>query len=405
MAGYTSKMKILAAGGGSGGHVTPVLAVINELAKQNDGKDLSVRFICDRKFGALSRDLMSMSTVLVEVTAIWAGKLRRYHGVPWWQQLGDLPTLFRNLRDVFLIGMGFTQSAWLIARDRPDVVFLKGGFVCLPVGLAAALFKVPIVIHDSDAHPGLTNRLISKWATLIATGSPVEYYSYPKNITRYTGIPTDQSFKPVSRDEQLKLKADLGLPDITWPLVVVTGGGLGARRVNRAMVLIARQLLDQEVAIMHITGEKNLALVADKAPPHPCYIIKSFVSDGMAKVIGAADIVITRAGATSLLEIAAMQKPTIIVPNKILSGGHQLKNAAVYDEAGAAVVLDEADLQHNPGLLLKSIEELLPGSAKARRLSQAIATFVKPQAASEVAELITATAATLKNTGREGRGR
>lgn len=388
-------MKILAAGGGSGGHVTPVLAVINELARHD--KALEIRFICDKKFSGAAKELMSHAEVAVDVKVIAAGKLRRYHGISLWKQLLDIPTLLRNIRDVSLVVIGTFQSVWQLLRFRPDAVFLKGGYVCLPVGFAAALFRLPIVLHDSDSHPGLTNRILSRWADKIATGAPAENYPYPKDKLQYVGIPVDNRYHPVGMDEQQALKADIGLPDISWPLVVVTGGGLGARRINEAITVVAPALLESEVAVLHITGQNGYDKISRAAAPHPAYIVRPFISEGMFKVIGAADVVVTRAGATSLMEIAAMAKPTIIIPSKVLTGGHQIKNADVFVKAGAAISVDEDELSGNPAVLLDAIRELVTDGTKARRYAAKMHTFARPDAALDVAEIISSVA-------RSGRG-
>ena len=151
-------MKIVAAGGGSGGHVTPVLAVINELKKHD--AELQVVFVTDKKFGSQAAEIMQKAAVPVRTKKIIAGKFRRFHRVSFVKQLLDIPTVLRNIRDFFYTLVGFLQSFWLLIRFKPDVVFTKGGFVCVPLGLVARLMNIPIVIHDSDAHPGLANRIL-----------------------------------------------------------------------------------------------------------------------------------------------------------------------------------------------------------------------------------------------------
>lgn len=384
-------MKVLTAGGGSGGHVTPVLAVINELARHD--ASLEVQFICDKKFSGAARDLMSHARVSVPVYTIAAGKLRRYYGIPLWRQMLDIPTLLQNLRDGLLVTVGLVESLWRLFRFRPDVVFLKGGYVCLPVGLAASLLRLPIVLHDSDSHPGLTNRILSRWATKIATGAPAENYPYPAAKMRYVGIPVDGRYRPVSEKQQAAFKAHVGMPDTSWPLVVVTGGGLGARRINEAVSLLAQRFTEAGVAVLHITGQNGYDRVAAQAIQHPAYIVRPFISDGMFRAIGAADVVVTRAGATSLLEIAAMAKPTIIIPSKVLTGGHQMKNAAVYVNAEAAVEVDEDQLRGDPQVLYDAIMRFLNDPARADRYGKKMHSFAKPDAALDVAEIISGVAA------------
>lgn len=379
----------MAAGGGSGGHVTPVLAVLRELKKHD--KSLKAYFVTDKAFGGQAASMMSTLNFEVPVKKISAGKLRRYHNISIWKQLFNLPTLFKNIRDVFLTGWGFLQSLLLLRKVKPDVVFTKGGFVCLPVGLAASFLKIPLVIHDSDAHPGLTNRLLAKHAAVIATGAPVENYPYPKAKTHYVGIPVSSAFRPVTTDEKQKCKAALGLVDTKKPLVVVTGGGLGARNLNHAIVSVADALL-KKASILHITGQANYQEVLQHAPEHVDYIVKPFITEGLALVFGAAEVVVTRAGATSMSELAAMAKPVVIVPNPYLTGGHQIKNAAVYKESGAAVIVDEEKLILNPLVLKNAVEKIIDDKKTMQELSKAIYKFAKPDSAIDMAALIVSAA-------------
>ena len=185
-------MKILAVGGGSGGHVTPVAAVFKEIKQQNPQAELS--FWCDKKFEGAARKIIANVDGDIPVSVIHAGKLRRYHHLKWWQHLIEPSVLLPNLRDACLVLIGFVQSFFKLLLLRPDVIFTKGGYVCLPVGWAARVLGIKIVVHDSDAHPGLTNRLLAKRAALIATGAPLKYYHYPKDKSHYVGIPISKDF-------------------------------------------------------------------------------------------------------------------------------------------------------------------------------------------------------------------
>lgn len=379
-------MRIVAVGGGSGGHVTPVLAVLNELARHDES--LEAFFICDRKFGPQAENIMKSAVIKVETKRVFAGKLRRYHGVSLIQQLLDIPTMLQNFRDVTLIGLGFFQSFYLLVKWKPDTVFTKGGFVCLPAGLAAVILRIPLVVHDSDAHPGLTNRILAKFATRIATGAPLDNYPYPKHKSCYVGIPVDESFRPFSADEKKQAKARLELPDTEKPLIVVTGGGLGARRINQAVAAIAGNLT-KRTAILHITGAGQYDETVKIAPQLAEYRLVPFVSSGMAEIIGAADIVVTRAGATTLLELAASATASIIIPNAMLTGGHQVKNSAVYSDA--AIILDEASIVADPAVLEGAINSLLKDPRRREELGAALHEFARPNAAIDMVQIIVST--------------
>jgi UDP-N-acetylglucosamine--N-acetylmuramyl-(pentapeptide) pyrophosphoryl-undecaprenol N-acetylglucosamine transferase len=292
-----------------------------------------------------------------------------------------------NLRDFLLVGLGFIQSLTKLVFWRPDVVFTKGGFVCLPVGLAAHLLKIPLVIHDSDAHPGLTNRILARWAQAIATGAPLEYYPYPRSKTQYVGIPIAPEFHIFSSEERREAKRSLGV-DESRPLVVVTGGGLGAQRINNATVAALDELLAVTSVIL-ISGVGQYEELRNKTPNNDRrFQLHAFVSDGMARMLGAADVVVTRAGATTILELAALAAPTILVPNAFLTGGHQLKNAAVYAEKQAVELILEDDMLADPQYLARTVSSLLSDEARRRALSVAIHEFARPAAAKTMAEMI-----------------
>jgi UDP-N-acetylglucosamine--N-acetylmuramyl-(pentapeptide) pyrophosphoryl-undecaprenol N-acetylglucosamine transferase len=379
-------MKIVAAGGGSGGHVTPVVAVLNELSRLDPERE--AYFICDKKFATQAKELMSRAALPVEVSTIHAGKLRRYHTVSWWKQLLDVPTTARNIGDVALIGLGTLQSIWKLMKIRPDAVFTKGGFVCVPVAIAAKLLRIPIVLHDSDAHPGLANRIIARWASSIATGAPLEHYpNYPKSITHFVGTPVDRAYKPFDETAKKAGRTWLGFPDIERPLVVVTGGGLGAMRINEAVIGAAEELIAAGLSIFHITGNTDFAACEAHAPDSVHYRLVPFVSEHMVDALGAADVVVTRAGATTLLELAALQQAVIIVPNPLLTGGHQLKYAAMYETADAAVIYPEdqlSDVAHFTEVVLALVKD----EKRRGEISRNIASFAKADAALDVAKLI-----------------
>ena len=376
-------MKVLCAGGGSGGHVTPVLAVINELSRLDP--NLETAFVCDKAFESQSRGLMEHALVPVPVHVIAAGKLRRYHGVPLWKQLLDISTVAKNIRDIGLIVAGFVQSMALLRRFRPDVVFAKGGYVCLPLGYAAKVLGIPLVIHDSDARPGLTNKLLSRHAHAIATGSPLENYPYPKSKTTYTGVPIDPAFHPFSDDEQRKAKHEIGIVDLEKPLVVVTGGGLGAASINAGVAVVAERLMADGYAIYHVTGKKHYERVKKQAFEHPDYHIVEFVYKDMATVLGAADIVVSRGSATFLQELAALAKPTIIVPAAHL--GDQMKNAVSYEKANAAYVLSDKEAKDGEALY-EAIKHSIDNPEATLAMAERFHAFARDDAALEVAKLL-----------------
>lgn len=347
-----------------------------------------MRFWCDSKFGPQARSIMGHYDPSIPVETIRAGKLRRYHTLPLWRQLlRPFSIVLPNIRDMLLVGVGFMESFWRLLFWRPDVVFTKGGFVCLPVGLAAHLLKVPLVIHDSDAHPGLTNRILAKWATAIATGAPLHHYPYPEDKTRYVGIPIATDFKPFKAEKRAAIKREMGF-DPARPLMVVTGGGLGAQRLNNVVIAALNDLLTV-TSVLLVSGSGHYDELKSQVPTDDTRLqLRAFISEGMARVLGAADIVVARAGATTIMELAALAKPTILVPNAYLTGGHQLKNAAAFAENGAVLVLDEEQLVEQPAQLAGAIEELLEDEQKLQQMQVGFLGYAKPEAARDVAGML-----------------
>lgn len=326
---------------------------------------------------------MGSLDVPVKVVTISAGKLRRYRHLTFWQHLTVPHVVFGNIGDIGKIIIGFFQSLGLLLRHRPDVVFAKGGYVCLPMGIAAWLLRIPLVIHDSDARPGLTNKLLSRIAVAIATGSPVENYSYDQNKTIYTGVPIGSEFSPISLEKQQILKQQLGI-DPNGILVVAAGGGLGSKAINEAALAAALKLQDQQVIIYAVTGKNHYKEIVQMSQGVKNFMPVEFVYEGMASVLGAADIVVSRASATFLQELAGIGKPVIAVPARQL--GDQIKNADMYQRAGAVEVLSDDALIE--GKLADSIKDLLLDTPKRTALAKNLHSFARPDAASDLSRLI-----------------
>lgn len=369
-------MKVLLVGGGSGGHVTPIKAIVLELMKGRQKPEMVM--LCDRSFAERARTLFA--DMPIRTQTIHSGKFRRYYSMTIWQQLWRFDTL-KNLGDIGLIILGTIESLWLMLRWRPDVMFAKGGFVCVPAALAAGFLGIPIVMHDSDAHSGLANRIVGRWATRILTGAPLEFYHYPESKSRYVGTPIDMQFTETY--DKAAAKKNLGF-DTKRPLIVVTGGGLGSVTLNDAVAELGEEWLRNGWQVYHIAGQGNDVSLKARFSSFEDYRIVAFEAHMLA-VLRAADVVVARAGATTLLELAALKKPTIIIPNPYLTGGHQLKNAAVYDKADAAIVIPEDLVLDELG---DAVSLLVTDSVHAADMSEKMHSLVRLDAAKVAADEI-----------------
>lgn len=362
-------------GGGSGGHITPLLAVAHKLHLA--APEASIDYVIEK--GSRFTSLPESSTDVDTVYKIRAGKFRRYHGESFVSHVFDISTNLKNIRDFFYLLAGSFQSWRLLGRLRPDAVFIKGGFVGVPVGMACRLRGVPYFTHDSDTVPGLANKLIAGRAAYHAVGMPAEFYNYPKQKTRYTGIPLSTHYQRVDTAAQKRFRQQLGLADDAL-VMTVTGGSLGAQRLNTAVCAVAEQLLTEfpKLQILHQTGSKQ-ALYQDLGPELKARVVETQFTDVLYAFTGAADIVVTRAGATTVAELAVQGKACVIVPNPQLTGGQQSHNAAYLEKHKAAVIVSEKQAADAAGFAA-TLRALLQATQQRQALATALGHLAKPDA-------------------------
>lgn len=373
---------IVLTGGGSGGHITPILAVADEISKLRP--DARLVYIGERngKF----QQLTDGHSAIDKIHTIYAGKFRRYHGESWLKRVFDLKTNLLNLRDGAFVIVGTVQSYFLLRKLDPAVVFQKGGFVGMPVGLAAAMRHLMLVTHDSDALPGLANRVVARWAKYHATAMPAEYYNYPAGSVKHVGVLVSHDYQPVTPELQTQYKTDLQVSPSS-KVLLVTGGSLGARRINLALVRLAPKLLERfhDLEIFHQVGKGNAQTYGDYQ--HPRLHVLEFLSD-MHRYTGAADLVVTRAGANTLAELGVQGRACVVVPNPLLTGGHQVKNGEYLLQQSAVVVVPETDLDKDDGVFFGQIERLLADSAERTVLGSRLQQITIPDAAERLAMII-----------------
>jgi len=374
-------------GGGSGGHITPLLSLAHELKSKSPSCQIIYIGHKGDKFDNLQRRYNDFDFLAF----VNGGKFRRYHGESLWSHLTDWRTILLNIRDFFRV-LSSTAKAWRILYEvKPDVVFSKGGFVAVPVGIATWLRGIPIVTHDSDSLPGLANRIVGRWAAVHATGMPAEFYDYPKDKSIYTGIPIDRRIKQFSTSEQRNYKKSLGIePDSL--VLLIAGGGLGSRNINQKIIAIAPKLLNivKKLNIIHLTGQANEEEVAQQYKT----ILQGAVAKRVSilgfssefyKYLEASDLIVSRAGATAIAEFAAAHKACILIPSSFLTGGHQLKNAAALQKIGAVEVAQE-DVSSQK--LLDMIVKLLEDAKNRKILGNRLSSTAKLSAASELADIL-----------------
>ena len=305
-----------------------------------------------------------------ETVTIFAGKFRRYHNESWWQRMFDLKTHWLNFRDLLFILLGFMQSVRLISRYKPNAVFLKGGFVGVPVGLAAGIYKKPIMTHDSDAVAGLANRVVSRFVSIHATALAADCYSYPSAKVLQVGVIVSHNYRRVKESDKKAAKAQLKLPEDAR-LLLITGGSTGAVAVNTAAEELYQRLLNEHsnLYIIHQTGKGKAGDGQDYA--EYSRLQRMELLDDMHVYTAAADVIVMRAGANTLAELAMQGKACIVVPNPHLPAGHQLRNADYYDRHDAILTVQQKELEENPEILHRAIVELLEDEDKRQQLEDA----------------------------------
>lgn len=375
-------MKILFTTGGSGGHFYPVIAIaeaVHELVREKKYIEPKLYYAAPDPYDA---DLLFANDITFMPTA--AGKLRRD---------SSISSIFLNFIDLFKTLWGIIKSLWRLFFLYPDVVLGAGGYASFPTLLAARILRIPVVIYSTDAEPSRVNRWAGKFAKKIAISFPEAAQYFPKEMVAYTGNPIRKALLlPVRQGvyEFLKLNPDL-------PVILVLGGSQGATALNEA-ILGALPKLVAKYQVIHQTGAANIAEVAGRAK----VILKDVAHadrykpfaylDALAMRMsaGAAKLVISRAGAGSIFEIATWGLPSIIVPIPQSISHDQTRNAYSFAREGATVVIEQNNL--TPGLLESEVERILEHPDIMRTMGVAARNFARPDAARTIADALLAIA-------------
>lgn len=377
-------MKILFAGGGTAGHLLPIIAIGREIRRIYQDKIQFFYIGPKDEFGEI---LLSQEGI--KVKHVFSGKIRRYF---------DWKAPFQNLFDVlFKIPIGILQAFFYIFFLAPDVIFSKGGFGSIPAVMAGWLLRVPIFLHESDISPGLANRFLSKFALEVFISFPKTEYFSPKKII-LVGNPIRREILEGSKPEAQRLFKLSGLhppttlPAKGWapkPVILILGGSQGAQRINDKILEILEELL-KNFEIIHQCGQKNFKQVKAESraivPKEllPFYHLFPFLKEEELKqAYAASQLVVSRAGSGSIFEIAATGKPSILIPLPEAAQNHQVKNAYAYAKNGAAIVLEEVNF--TPHFFLERLKYLVSRPEELEKMQKAAEEFSKPLAAKIIA--------------------
>ena len=326
--------KIILTGGGTAGHVTPNLALLPSLKKAG----YEIRYI--GSYQGIERKLIEGAGIPYD--GISSGKLRRYF---------DL----KNFSDPFRVAKGYFEALRLMKRYKPDVVFSKGGFVAVPVVLAAKHYKVPVIIHESDMTPGLANKICIPSAAKVCCNFPETLPYLPKEKAVLTGSPIRQEL--LSGDkyrarEFLHFTSDK-------PVILVVGGSLGAVAVNNAIRAILPELL-KDFQVIHLCGRGKLDPSLNGTEGYAQF---EYIKEELRDLFALTDIVISRAGANAICELLALHKPNLLIPlSANASRGDQILNARSFERQGFSMVLEEEELTNET--LLSAVHDLYDNREK-----------------------------------------
>lgn len=369
-------MRIALTGGGTGGHLFPILAVVQEIKNlvsnnifqipAGEGTEVEFMFIGPKTVG---EELLSGENIVHKT--IMAGKLRRYAD---WQ----------NLFDIFKIPCGLVQSLWHLFWFMPNVIFSKGGYGAVPVVLAAWIFRLPVIIHESDSVPGLANKICAIFSRRVAIAFNEAAKYFPPKKTALVGNPVRAS---LFGGDKAGAKQVFGL-SLQKPVLLVLGGSQGAQTIND-LIFVSLMLIAPRCEIIHQCGAGNVEsakqMLGNKIPAD--YHLFPFLdNEQMRQALAAADLVIARAGAGTIAEIAALGKASILIPLPNAAADHQLKNATEFAHLGGTVIMEEMNL--TPHLFQNEIFSLLDNPDLLKKMGESAKQFARLDAAQKLAQEI-----------------
>lgn len=357
-------MRIMITGGGTGGHTSPAVAVIEELQKR-DAK-LAVQWVGRHR--GLEQRICERHGVA-------------FRGVPveGWPRRRSLRRLWVAVKLAYSV-----VRCWLYIRAfRPQAVFGVGGYVSLPLGLAAQRRGVPTVIHEQNRLLGMANRMLAPKAARILLSFPDTVGAYPAERARVVGNPVREGFlHPPARDAACAL-LDL---DPSIPVVLVCGGSQGAQSLNEALAGALPHFTSGSIQILWMAGQTGIAEARDVAAGHPLRIDTFAFIDDMVTACAAADLIVSRSGASTTAELACLGKPSLLVPFPHATDNHQEQNARAFEDAGAARVILDRELTGES--LAAAVKALLEDAVLLNRMGEAARSLARPGAAETIAEEI-----------------
>ncbi len=360
---------ILLTGGGTGGHLFPLIAVAQKLRKLKT-ENIELFFV-----GSASPGIDALEREGVIINAVIAGKLRR--SWRFWD-------IIDNGIDFLKLIFGFFQVFWRVWLIMPDVIFSKGGYGSFTIVIVGWIYRIPIIIHESDSIPGITNRLLGRLAKNIAISFIRSAGYFNKEKCALTGNPIREELSQGNAEEAKRFFQLQG----GRPVLFIFGGSQGSQSINLLILKILTKIIEN-FEIIHQCGDKNyeeIKNVSDKLLPDSLrkyYHLYPFLRDELKHVYAVCNLIISRAGASNIFEIAAVGKASILIPLPNAASNHQEFNAFDYARSGATIVLTQENLTEN--MFLGKIEYLATNDELRQRMESRARAFAMPDAAEKIA--------------------
>ncbi len=353
-------MRVVISAGGTGGHIYPALAIINKIKEKEPNSEFLYIGTHDR----MENSIVPAHNIPFKQLEIYGFYRKKF---------------FKNGKTIYYFLKAIKKSKQILKEFKPDIVIGVGGYVTAPVIYAAHKLKIKTLIHEQNSIPGASNLFLSKYADKIAVSFPDSLEAFPKEKTIFTGNPCgEDAIKKAPMN-----KKEFGL-EKGKKLVLIVMGSLGATTINEFLVETLNQFKNKEYEVLFVTGKKDYADVSKERFPKNVKVVPYI--ENMTRIMKNTDLMVTRAGASTLSELIALHVPSILIPSPYVPNNHQYKNAIALTKKGAAILLEEKDLKGD--ILLKTIDSILFDDKKQKKMEEELRKLDIPDSATKIVACI-----------------
>jgi len=353
-------MRVVISAGGTGGHIYPALAIINKIKEKEPNSEFLYIGTHDR----MEKSIVPAHHIPFKQLEIYGFYRKK---------------LFKNGKTIYYFIKAIKQSKKILKDFKPDIVIGVGGYVTAPVIYAAHKLKIKTLIHEQNSIPGASNLFLSKYVDKIAVSFPDSVSAFPKGKTIFTGNPcSEDAIKKSPMD-----KKEFGL-EKGKNLVLIVMGSLGASKINQFLIETMNQFQNKNYEVLFVTGKKDYEEISKKEFPRNVKVVPYI--ENMTRIMKNTDLMVTRAGASTLSELIALHIPSILIPSPYVPNNHQYKNAIALTEKDAAILLEEKDLKND--ILVKTIDSVLMDTKKQNKMKEQLRKLDIPDSATKIVSCI-----------------